>query len=520
MWVIADNLSGSGRIEARGGNSIRPEMGSGGGGAIAIEYGEIDEEIVNGLKAGGGHFAYPGGAGTVYLRGPEAVHGDLIVDNAGLDGGWTILPVLGAGTALGGSGGVTLVTDLDRTLTPFFAGHWVVVEGPDGATQKGVWQVVQVDGFDLTLEPGAEVGEGDRWRGLYRFDAVTVTGGAKLRLDDLDDFASVALDPDSELELGNHGPPRLVPESMFLYAANRRFMIGGIAGAITDPDGIRSAVVKNQTTGYGHWMHVWNDGSLRETPIEGSSGDEVWVTAEDSHRNPLQSEVEIGTLPPNLDAPTIDPDGVSIVIRPDLFYYVEGLPGSVVDSEYSLRLTLTNVNTGRTWEDLVSEGEGFLMIFSGTPGDEIQLTVEDGHPETAMTTLNLGSMPDLRRPTIKPERILASAKDGRFWLSSEEPSIWDDGEIVEAYAFDISDVGTHYPLNIQLDGVLAASPVTNRTGAILQLVVRDAAGNKREALLLPGLPGNDGPPEIDSVVSGADCGDAGGYSRSQRAAVR
>ena len=36
--------------------------------------------------------------------------------------------------------------------------------------------------------PLAGVVEGDLWQGIYRFDKVTVTRRAKLRLDDLDDF--------------------------------------------------------------------------------------------------------------------------------------------------------------------------------------------------------------------------------------------------------------------------------------------------------------------------------------------
>lgn len=514
VWITAESLTGDGMIEARGAPSLHSYHGSGGGGAIAVEYEAIDQSIVDNIRAEGGDFWFEGGAGTIFLKGPASSFGDLIVDNHGVSGGRTVLPSLGMGEATAGSSGATLVTDRAAEVPRYFEGHWVAVFSPGWGELKGVWQVTGVAGLTITLEPSADVAEGDLWRGMYRFDSVRVLGSAELRLDDLDDFGLVEVDSYSVLELGNQGPPVIDPKFVTLYAANRSYRVVGTAEAVTDPDGIASVDVENRESGYTHWVQIFSDGTLRDTPVEGSPGDPVWLVADDGHRSPMRSSVVVGTLPPNLDVPFIDAEGVGNVLRADdlghLRYWVEGVPGSVSDSEYSLHVIVTNDSTGWSRDDYVFEGEGFLIWIVGTPGDHFTLTVEDGHPDTGVSTLDLGAMPDLMNPVIHPELIMISARDGRFWLSSEEPAIWDDGEIVEAYAHDLSDESIHYPLEIGSDGVLASSPVTDRTGAILRIVVTDGGGNQRSALL-PALPGNDGPPELDPAYLSL-IGDAAGYT--------
>jgi hypothetical protein len=156
-------------IEALGGIP-RAGYGSGGGGAIAVEYGSADAAILEGLRASSvdaNNSSLRGGAGTVYLRGPESVHGDLLVDNNDWDGRWTELPSLGGGVADTGSGGVTLVTDRSEAIPGYFAGHWVEVRQAD-ETLKGTWRIESVDNLTATLEAGANVAAGDLWQAHYR----------------------------------------------------------------------------------------------------------------------------------------------------------------------------------------------------------------------------------------------------------------------------------------------------------------------------------------------------------------
>ncbi len=253
VWISASAVTGSGAIEARGGEWLKPagvyQNGSGGGGAIAIDSDVIDEGIVSGLIASGGLRGREGGAGTIYLTGAGSTYGDLVVDNGGREGEWTILPALGAGEALGGSGGAVLETNRDEPIPAFFEGHWVQVKSPDGTVVRGVWRVESVDDRTVTLEDGADVQPGDRWQGMYRFDTVTVTGRAKLRLYDLDEFGAVTVDPGSEFAPINEGGPEVVSGFVEVDAHDGSYWVAGLDGAIMDRSGVADAEVVNVASG-------------------------------------------------------------------------------------------------------------------------------------------------------------------------------------------------------------------------------------------------------------------------------
>ena len=183
IWLtVAGDISGLGVVEAKGGSAPTYYRTSGGGGAIALEYGGTLTLPEGSLNASGGAPYYAGGAGTLFLKGPDSTFGDLIVDNRGGDGSSTVLPALGSGIAQTGSSGITLVTD-KTSIPAYFVGHWVEVSSPDG-NLKGTWQVVAVDGSTLTLDGGATVAEGDSWQGVYRFDKVTIRASGRLSSSD------------------------------------------------------------------------------------------------------------------------------------------------------------------------------------------------------------------------------------------------------------------------------------------------------------------------------------------------
>ena len=182
VWItVAGDASGEGSIEAEGG-TINADHGNGGGGAISLEHGGTLSLPLTSTNAAGGSGGYLGGAGTVFVKGPDSTFGDLIVDNKGVNGQATVLPALGSGIAQAGSSDVTLVTD-KTSIPAYVVGHWVEVSSPD-ATVKGTWQVVAIDGSTLTLADGATVTEGDSWQGVYRFDKITIRGSARLSSSD------------------------------------------------------------------------------------------------------------------------------------------------------------------------------------------------------------------------------------------------------------------------------------------------------------------------------------------------
>ncbi|MFV2074393.1 MAG: hypothetical protein ACC742_17345, partial [Thermoanaerobaculales bacterium] len=198
VWITAGAVTGTGVIEASGGSVPSYESG-GGGGAIAIEYGTMDAAIEAGLRAVGGDVSNNlrrGAAGTVYLyQSGGSIFGDLVVGNSGLGSDHqTVLPSLGAGVAQAGSTGVALETGLAETVPAYLVGHWVEVRDSGGAL-TGTWRIEAISGTTLTLEAGASVAEGDLWQGVYRFDSVLVTGNARLRVGDLDEFGLVTVDP-------------------------------------------------------------------------------------------------------------------------------------------------------------------------------------------------------------------------------------------------------------------------------------------------------------------------------------
>src|SRR5262249_46469300 len=72
IWVTVAGLSGDGVMEAHGGQpGYQP---SGGGGAIAIEYGSVSGTVLSNLTAAAGNTASGtgrfGSAGSIYLKGP------------------------------------------------------------------------------------------------------------------------------------------------------------------------------------------------------------------------------------------------------------------------------------------------------------------------------------------------------------------------------------------------------------------------------------------------------------------
>jgi len=190
IWLTTSAVSGTGSVEASGGAGQNSGSGAGGGGAIAIEYATGTISWTLKAEAGANSVSTAiGGAGTIYVKGPNATFGDLRVDTGTTGAGQpTVLPALGNGFAIAGTGGASLVTDRSVDIPSYFIGHWIEIRNASGVL-KGTWMIASIDPANkkkVVLAQNAsesiDVVAGDTWQGVYRFDnliapnTVTITG--------------------------------------------------------------------------------------------------------------------------------------------------------------------------------------------------------------------------------------------------------------------------------------------------------------------------------------------------------
>jgi hypothetical protein len=185
VWIRTTTLAGTGSIEAKGGTALR----GGGGGAVAIEYTNAIGPLPANINAAGGGSSTPGGAGTILVKSAAQAFGNLTVDNGSVVGQGTELPALGSGFALNTVAGATLVTDRTVDIPPYFVAHWVRISTAAGVV-KGTWRIGAIDHKSVTLTPNGtetvEVQTGDRWQGVYRFDAVTLRNTTLISVDPIE----------------------------------------------------------------------------------------------------------------------------------------------------------------------------------------------------------------------------------------------------------------------------------------------------------------------------------------------
>jgi RHS repeat-associated protein len=88
IWVTTGTFTGTGSVQAIGGNGGGTQGGGGAGGRIAVYY---DTNTFTGtIQARGGSGYQYGGAGTTYLK-PSATIGALYIDNGGNAGAYTLV---------------------------------------------------------------------------------------------------------------------------------------------------------------------------------------------------------------------------------------------------------------------------------------------------------------------------------------------------------------------------------------------------------------------------------------------
>jgi len=168
IFIQADAITGGGNIRADGGTggvvaSRGWYGGSGGGGRVALLYNQLTLPA-NNITARNGGSAWPGSAGTVFLR-PSAtdpaVPGDLIVDNGNSASGHdtplrTGLTTIRSLTLRQSSRTLMAAGDLP---SPFTLQTPLNLTGPVTWSTRGVWTLAIPNdtGFDLTATSGATV---------------------------------------------------------------------------------------------------------------------------------------------------------------------------------------------------------------------------------------------------------------------------------------------------------------------------------------------------------------------------
>jgi len=297
VWVTTTTLAGAGAYEARGGDPAF--YGSGGGGAIAIEYasGTLTTNLLNRTGSSSSQNRF-GGAGTIYIKGPSATFGDLTIDNKGFSGQSTVLPSLSNGVAVSGSSNATLVTNRTTDIPPYFIGHWVEVRDVSGAL-KGKWRISTINAKTITLAPnGSEtitIQSGDTYRGIYRLDTLKLRS-TKLSVEDrLDVTAPFDLDASSTITGNNQGPPAFTTSLITLSSTGSTSVIG-TAGAVSDPDKPVTMTATNTASGNIYTATANADGSFT-IPVTGNAGETITLKAKDGSIYPLESAViTIGQL--------------------------------------------------------------------------------------------------------------------------------------------------------------------------------------------------------------------------------
>jgi len=457
VWLRAGTLGGAGTLEATGGGSTcNGGDFAGGGGAIAVEYASLDaaSTLLDHLQAQGATASKPGGAGTVYLRGPGATLGSLAVDNKNLSGiRRTVLPSLGRGIVQTGSAGNILVTGRSADVPGYFVGHWVEIEGPDRFV-KGVWRIASIQGTTVTLEPkpGQPVSfaPGDRWRGIYRFDQVTVGSNSVLVSAD----ALVQTVPPLPAGAGRSGIQSITSSAYEgLYGNDEApawersavsIAVGAVSGsyritlapnAVADPDGISEVLL---TSGGRAVSAAWSTEGVSFL-WSGRPGQRLHLVATDAHPRFRRSGwLELPALPdggwaPPLElAPGVTPlavtggaDWLALADNGLWLYGTAPQPAAVVppraaDDEVVALAGIDSLLLSATRDriDVVDRTNGTVEEVPATSGAVLDLAPGDG---AAVVLLADASDPLL--PMLRLAQLLLPSGEPPVLLPADAPAV-------------------------------------------------------------------------------------------------
>jgi YD repeat-containing protein len=438
IWITATNVGGAGTIETNGGDAS--SFRSGGGGAISLEYQSATGAVLTKLSARTGAPSQGlGGAGTVYLKGPQSTYGDVTVDNKGNGSEEPVdFPSFGSGVAQAGSTGPSLVTDRATNIPAYFVGHWVEVKDSSG-TLKGTWRIASIDTTNakqVTLAPNSSetvsVQPGDTWQGVYRFDSLHAVNGETIHSNDPIRLGvgGTAARPGTAT-LSQIVRLRIQRSLVSIETRGGMLVIRGGTGAVLGAHPI-SVEIDNNTLGTTvAAVPVANDGSF-EANVAGASGDRLTMKARDGTGEEI--EVGLGRVPVSiasaahgdLVAPSVTPglspppalrierSLISIAKRGATFY-VRGQTGAVVGAQ-PISVEIRNLTLGTSVPGVAVRKDGaFETTIPAGPGDNLAMKAISGIGEEI--EIGLGQVP-ATEPHASSSQGRSLAVDGLHLVSN------------------------------------------------------------------------------------------------------
>ncbi|HMB51948.1 MAG TPA: Ig-like domain-containing protein, partial [Thermoanaerobaculia bacterium] len=347
----ATAIRGTGSIDASGGGSASTRLG-GGGGRVALYAATIDAGLLTRTTAAGGEAstsASTGAAGTVYVKRDGQPFGDLVIDNAGrATDHYTELVSVPSGTvsSLGvPAGGVDTMTDTGAAFPSSLVGAELAIAGSTG----GPWPIVGHDdlGDTLSVDVAAaplDAVPGDDYEVIYRFDSVTVRGGAQAI-----SLATVQSTQSPDVEAGSSWQVDYAPSLAFGAPADGATYTAGaeiVFSAVVD-DALGVSLVTLDYDGQS-----WVDDSAPFTwtftaPIVAAATSyDAALTASDHSGHPLSDQITIQVAPnsdPTMPQVAIDAcpaDGDTVVPGVPLGL---GFTASDVEQLYAWRVKVDGV---------------------------------------------------------------------------------------------------------------------------------------------------------------------------------
>ena len=292
--IDTGTLSGAGQIHADGGGNSNT---AGGGGRVAIYYQTLTLNRANITASGGPNCcgpAFQGAAGTIFLKSSAQTLGDLLVKNGTVTNQATPLNAVGFHTV--SSFTPNSVTDSAAAFPTSngLAGINLILN--NDATKW--WPILSNDTKSITVTPDANFtpANGNPFRGLYRFDSLTLTNANFESFDLVQLGTPVIKDSASNYWPGNVAAPVVNASMIRIDTTAIGPTIIGSSTAVTDSDQPVVVTVTNKRTGATFVVNAASDGSF-VAPIAGLTGDTITLKAKDSNHFPLESaEITLGQL--------------------------------------------------------------------------------------------------------------------------------------------------------------------------------------------------------------------------------
>jgi hypothetical protein len=407
VMIHAETLSGAGRIQANGSAGSNANSGGGSGGRVALYAASIDASLLGRTTAAGTKTASTdasrwGAAGTVYVQRDADPFGELIIDNKGTASTQlTDLPAVRRGVV--DAVGVAEFTDNEADFRHGLAGFEVafnddlsILYPVQGHSHHGQTLALQVPVPPLSalIEPG------DTYRGVARFDRVTVRGGARvLSVDRVESTVSPAV------ESGSQWTESYVPVLQLTSpAAGATFTAGdpvSIAATVQDVLGVLDVVFRlgAQTNTDAASPYAW---TVVAPSVTVPTDLEVSATAIDHSGNRMVQTFTVQVLPSSdAIAPVVTLTGCVATNDAVVPGVAVALPFLMVDDrrieKYSLRVDGQVVQTIPAAEVSVSSTWTWTPPANAAAGQAFALQIDavdyGGSVGTASIALRIPSTP-------------------------------------------------------------------------------------------------------------------------------